>query len=51
MKYKKEKIPKAVRTAVWNKYVGVDNSMSVCFVGCGEKISINNFECGHIYKI
>ena len=43
----KEKIPKALRNAVWNHNIG-NNKEGECYVGCGEKISINNFACGHI---
>ena len=43
----KGKIPKALRNAVWNHNIG-NNKEGKCYVGCGEKISINNFVCGHI---
>ena len=43
----KEKIPKSVRNAVWNLNIG-DKKEGYCFVGCGEKISVHNFACGHI---
>jgi molecular chaperone DnaK (HSP70) len=46
--YKKERIPKAVRVAVWNKYNNIKDGISNCYVGCGEQISQNNFECGHV---
>jgi len=45
---RKKQIPKAVRVAVWNKYIGNNIAQSECSVGCGEMISINNFECGHV---
>ena len=41
-------IPAAVRASVWNQYIGNTKGISKCFVGCGEKISRSNFECGHI---
>ena len=41
-------IPKAVRNAVWNKYIGTELAKAPCFVGCGEEISFFNFECGHV---
>lgn len=44
----KEVIPQAVKTAVWNKYVGIKKGTTHCFVGCGNVISQHNFECGHI---
>lgn len=46
--YIKEKIPKAVRTAVWNNFIGNEKGVGKCYVGCGEQISQNNFECGHV---
>jgi len=47
-KYKKKPIPKAVKTAVWNKYIGEKYGTSKCFTGCKSTISCNNHECGHI---
>ena len=44
----KEKIPQAVRIAVWNTYVGRDVGVSECLVGCGNLMQISNFESGHI---
>ena len=41
-------LPASVRMAVWNKYIGNTISISKCAVGCGESISMNNFECGHV---
>lgn len=44
---RKSKIPAALRTAVWNHYNGqVYNAL--CYAGCGENISVHNFECGHV---
>jgi hypothetical protein len=40
-------IPKAVRTAVFLKYCP-DFNNAFCYVGCGEKITPFNFECGHV---
>ena len=45
---KKEKIPKAVKNAIWNTYIGNCKGIGQCYVGCGENISHANFECGHI---
>jgi hypothetical protein len=42
-----KKIPKAVRTAVWNAYYP-ENIKGKCYVGCGEDITVHNFECGHV---
>lgn len=44
----KEKIPQAVKVAIWNKYIGYNVGSSECFIGCGNLIQQNNFECGHI---
>lgn len=41
------KIPVSVRTAVWKKYYG-DDGKGKCYVGCGEDITVHNFECGHV---
>lgn len=45
---RKEKIPQAIRNAVWNKYAGSDVAKCLCYTGCGETISRANFECGHV---
>ena len=47
LRYRKQKIPAALRVAVWNKYCG-EVYKTKCFVRCGETISVHNFECGHI---
>ncbi len=47
-KSRKQAIPKAVRTAVWNKYIGSDKGSGLCFIGCETPIQQSNFECGHI---
>src|SRR3989304_9269265 len=41
-------LPIAVRTAVWNTYIGHDVAIGKCYVGCNENISKTNYECGHI---
>lgn len=46
--YKKEKIPAAVRNAVWNTYMGADKKRGECYVGCGEIISTATMQAGHI---
>lgn len=48
-KPKKATIPKAVRVACWNHHIGVDQGQTVCPIGCGNIISSNNFQCGHIH--
>lgn len=45
---RKDKIPMAVRNAVWNRWVGSKKAKAFCYTGCGEAISRANFECGHI---
>ncbi len=41
----RKKIPKALRVAVWNRYVGEERGTTKCL--CGTMISQLNFECGH----
>jgi hypothetical protein len=48
VKYKKKLIPQALKTAVWNTYIGIKKGVSHCFVGCGNIISQHNFEAGHV---
>lgn len=45
---KKRSIPKAVKVAVWNEYVGQHKGETKCFVGCGTTITSLNFAAGHI---
>lgn len=47
----REKIPTAVRTAVWNTYIGSDKAKGQCLVGCGNEITMPNFECGHVKSV
>jgi len=47
-KKKKSPIPKAVKVAVWNTYVGQDKGQTKCFAGCGTIITSLNFSAGHI---
>jgi hypothetical protein len=44
---KRKQIPKAVKAAVWNIYMG-KKAETTCFIGCGTTISWNTFECGHV---
>jgi len=41
------KIPSSLRIAVWNHYNG-ETYNAKCFTGCGETISVHNFDCGHV---
>ena len=44
----KKNIPKHIKTLVWNKYMGANNSNSKCF-SCREAvIDCRNFHCGHV---
>lgn len=42
------KIPAAVRTCVWNRFIGEAIGKGECFTGCGSTITQANFHCGHI---
>jgi hypothetical protein len=44
---KRVAISKALRDAVFSKYCP-DYNNAYCYVGCGEKITPFNFECGHV---
>jgi hypothetical protein len=47
-KYKKSKIPYALKRVVWDRWIGEDNAKSNCLC-CGLTIiSQMNFSCGHI---
>lgn len=44
----KKRIPKALRMAVWNKYIGkLVRSHKCPFEACDEIISVENFHCAH----
>jgi competence ComEA-like helix-hairpin-helix protein len=43
----KEKIPAAVRNAVWSKYIG-SSYTGLCFCCNYEPVTKTNYECGHI---
>lgn len=45
---KRKRIPLAVRTAVWNTYIGENYGTGKCFTGCGTTITQSNFQCGHV---
>jgi ankyrin repeat protein len=44
----KRKIPKYIKTLVWNKYVGADTVRHKCFSCREATISITSFDCGHV---
>jgi 5-methylcytosine-specific restriction endonuclease McrA len=45
---RRKKIPKAIRTIVWNKYVGAGLTSARCTCCRSELIGINNWHCGHV---
>jgi 5-methylcytosine-specific restriction endonuclease McrA len=47
-KEKRKPLPSAVRTAVWNKYIGSSKGEAKCVIGCGTTISLSTFHCGHV---
>lgn len=47
-KIKRKKIPKHIKTLVWNEYIGVDIVNSKCLSCKYENINIRNFHCGHV---
>lgn len=48
---KRKQLGKAERNAVWNTYIGISYGISECYLGCGNPISQQNFECGHIISV
>lgn len=45
---KRKKIPKQIKTLVWNEYIGNDIMQNKCLCCKKEKIDIRNFHCGHV---
>ena len=46
IKKKRVTIPRSVRYSVWRTY---NKEMDAeCFIKCGNMISVENFECGHV---
>ena len=45
---RRKKIPKRIRTLVWNKYVSEDTPRSKCFCCRDATISFSAFDCGHV---
>jgi hypothetical protein len=45
---RRKKIPKNIRSLVWNKYIGADITAAKCMCCREEKITINNWHCGHV---
>jgi hypothetical protein len=44
----KKPIPAALRTSVWNNYVGINEGQDKCYCCNSEPITKANFECGHV---
>tara|TARA_B100000963_G_C22598319_1_gene658978 strand:+ start:248 stop:1354 length:1107 start_codon:yes stop_codon:yes gene_type:complete len=44
----KKSISKALKSKLWNKYIGSKNGEALCIVCHNNKINMMNFECGHI---
>jgi len=45
---KRKKIPKHIKTLVWNKYMGVDTAQADCVSCRSVKITNRSFHCGHV---
>lgn len=45
---KRKKIPKQIKTLVWNEYIGHDIMSNKCLCCKKEKIDVRNFHCGHV---
>jgi len=43
-------IPKPIRNAVWDLYIGKEKGIGQCFI-CGNEINSKSFECGHITSV
>jgi hypothetical protein len=47
----RKNIPATVRFTVWNTYIGKTAADANCWLNCGNKISQQLFECGHIMSV
>jgi hypothetical protein len=45
---RRKKIPKHIRTLVWNEHIGSSVSENLCCCCKKEKIDLRNFHCGHV---
>lgn len=45
---RRKKIPKQIKTLVWNEYIGHDIMSNKCLCCKKEKIDVRNFHCGHV---
>ena len=48
IKIKKVRIPKAIKTMVWNLYIGSSIAESTCICCKQERITNREFQCGHV---
>jgi hypothetical protein len=48
IKIKKVRIPKAIKTMVWNLYIGSSIAESTCICCKQERITNMEFQCGHV---
>lgn len=44
---KKQHIPKKLKNMIWDKYIGKEKGVGLCYC-CSEEIDSKNFEAGHI---
>lgn len=47
----RKNISASLRMAVWNDNMCPDKMEGLCYVGCGTKISYQQYECGHIISV
>ena len=45
---RRKKIPKHIKTLVWNTHMGINNLEAKCFSCRTEKVDARNFQCGHV---
>lgn len=50
-KYVRKQLSKKLRKSVWDKYIGSDVEQSKCLCCNSERITIKNFQCGHIESV
>ena len=46
-KARKQHIPKKLKNMIWDKYIGKEKGVGLCYC-CNEEIDSKNFEAGHI---
>jgi len=45
---RRKKIPKQIKTLIWNEYIGAEFPQGRCYCCQKEKIDQRNFHCGHV---